>query len=324
MYFANPWGLLALLSLPAIAVIHLYHRRFPRLEIAGLHLWGVESQVRTAGRRLDRLPITATLLLELLAALLLSLVLSQPKLHDSSSAKHLVVVLDNSASMSTRIGENRTLRDAAVEELGRRFEQLPRRSVVSLVLSGRRPVLLAGPAADWETAKRALSDWNPSAPRHEFQDAWDLASQLAESSGELLFFTDRLPGVETPTPERMETVSVGRASENIAITAARWTFDSTANKGRIYLRLRHFGRDTVNAQLTGRASQQTLFHQTVLLNPNSEAPFELEVPGGLGEIHVDVSANDALADSTVAYQPVRLVTLLRAAAGGRSATARQC
>ena len=194
MHFANPWGLLALLSLPAIAAIHLYHRRFPRLEIAGLHLWGVESQVRTAGRRLDRLPITATLLLELLAALLLSLVLSLPKLHSSDSVQHLVVVLDNSASMSTRIDDDRTLRDAAVKELERRVEIMPRHSVVTVILTGRRPVLLAGPAADWATAKSALASWRPSAPRHEFHGAWDLASQLADASGRLLFLTDRLPG----------------------------------------------------------------------------------------------------------------------------------
>src|SRR3990172_7221022 len=102
MEFANPWGLLALLSLPAIAVIHLYRRRFPPLQIAGLHLWGIESEVRAAGRRRERLPITATLLLELLAGLLLALLLSRPRLADLDSIEHLVVVLDNSASMQAR------------------------------------------------------------------------------------------------------------------------------------------------------------------------------------------------------------------------------
>ncbi|MGE3315754.1 MAG: BatA and WFA domain-containing protein, partial [Planctomycetaceae bacterium] len=249
MYFGNPWGLLALLSLPAIAVIHLYHRRFPRLEIAGLHLWGLESEVRTAGRRRDRLPITATLLLELLAALLLSLVLAEPRWRDSSSVEHLVVVLDSSASMSAKIGENRTIRDAAIDSLTSRADELPRGSVFSLIVTGRRPTMLAGPAASWDVAKNALTAWRPSAPRHEFQAAWDLAAQLAEDSGQLLFMTDRVPEFDQPVPKRMELLSVGRALENVAITAARWTFDSRVAKGHVFLRVKQFGLRAIDAQL---------------------------------------------------------------------------
>lgn len=313
MYFGNLWGLLALLSLPAIAVIHLYHRRFPRLEIAGLHLWGVEPEVRTAGRRRDRLPITATLLLELLAALLLSLVLSEPRWRDSPSVEHLVVVLDNSASMSASFREGRTIRDEAIASLTSRAEDLPRGSVFSLIATGRRPTMLAGPAANWETAKSALAAWNPSAPHHEFQGAWDLAAQLADNSGQLVFITDRIPGNDQPVPQRMELVSIGRALENIAITAARWTFESSSAKGHVFLRVKQFGLRRVDAQLTGRTSQGVVFQQKISLEPGAETSFEADVPGGLGEMTVNVAAeNDALAvDSSITLiEPkVRTVTV---------------
>ena len=153
MYFANPWGLLGLISLPVIVAIHLYHRRFPPLMVAGLHLWGAEVQVRTAGRRRDRLPITASLLLELLAALLLTFVLSRPRVGDLTSVTHLVVVLDNSASMMGKpFGERQSFRDAAIEELKQRVDALQRGSVVTIIMTGRRPVMLAGPAIAWESA----------------------------------------------------------------------------------------------------------------------------------------------------------------------------
>ena len=77
MSFANPWGLMALAALPAIAAIHLFHRRYPRFEVSGLHLWGVAQMTHTPGRRRERLPITATLILELLAALVLALALAR-------------------------------------------------------------------------------------------------------------------------------------------------------------------------------------------------------------------------------------------------------
>src|ERR1700722_9176542 len=124
MTFANPWGLLGLLALPAIVILHLYYRRFPPLLIGGLHLWGVQTQVRQAGRRRGRLPITASLLLQLVAAAVLSLVIAQPHLAESRRVEHLVVVLDNSASMQARPPEKISFRDAAVEEITKRFQSL--------------------------------------------------------------------------------------------------------------------------------------------------------------------------------------------------------
>src|SRR5580698_5989367 len=125
MSFANPWGLLGLLAVPAILILHSYYRRFPPLLIGGLHLWGVQAQVRQAGRRRERLPITASLLLELLAAAALSLVLAQPHVAESRRVEHLVIVLDNSASMQARPPGGKSFREAGVEEIESRFKGLP-------------------------------------------------------------------------------------------------------------------------------------------------------------------------------------------------------
>ncbi|MBO13612.1 MAG: hypothetical protein CMJ68_23030, partial [Planctomycetaceae bacterium] len=142
MSFANPWGLLALVALPAIAAIHLFHRHYPRLDVSGLHLWGVAQKTHSPGRRRERLPITASLILELLAALILALALSRPQVDSVNRSVHLVVVLDGSASMSARRltsgGDMKTFGELAVAELQDRVDGLPSGSVVTLVESGRR------------------------------------------------------------------------------------------------------------------------------------------------------------------------------------------
>src|SRR5580693_3454681 len=173
MTFANPWGLLGLLALPAIVILHLYYRRFPPLLIGGLHLWGVQTQVREAGRRRERLPITASLLLELLAAAVLSLVLAQPRLAESRRVEHFVVVLDNSASMQARPPGMKSFRDAAIEEIAGRLQKLPAGSVATVIATGRRPELLAGPAVPVAKAQTALATWKPAAVAHDFEPAWD-------------------------------------------------------------------------------------------------------------------------------------------------------
>ncbi len=297
MYFANPWGLLGLLALPTIAAIHLYHRRFPPMLIAGAHLWGIETQVRTAGRRRDRLPITATLLLELLAALLLSLILSQPRFGDIGKATHLIVVLDNSASMmGTPTGGatdevRRSFRDAAVAELEQRVTTLERGSVVTLILTGRRPVMLAGPGVPWDRAKTALEQWKPSATRHEFQPAWDLAAQLAEQHGRLLFLTDRVPSKNASLPKQMEVVSVGRILDNVAISSARWTFDSDKHEGHVFIRIDNVGSKPADVAVRGRTQTKTVFRRTVAIPPGEAVPFETTVAGGLGQLAIDIQSD---------------------------------
>ena len=288
MYFANPWGLLGLAALPLIVVIHLYHRRYPPLFVAGLHLWGVETHTTTAGRTRERLPITPSLICELLAALILSLVLADPRWGDVGKVVHLVVVLDNSASMSSRPPglDEKSFRDAAVIELDRRVQRLPRGSVVTLLRTGRRPEMLAGPAVPWDEAKQKLDEWHPALPKHDFQPTWDLAAQLAAETGQLLFLTDVVPDEKVAVPQLMEIVSVGRALENVSISAARWDFDSRTAKGRVFIRLTNHGQRAANVRVAGAVGEQSVFQQTISLAAGVAAPLEVEVPGGLGRLIV--------------------------------------
>lgn len=293
MYLANPWGLLALLALPAIVVIHLYHRRFPPLIVAGAHLWTSQTRQNLEGRRREKLPVTASLILEFLAALLLSLILSEPHFGGLNEALHLIAVLDNSASMSARPPGTSSVsfRDNAVAELEQRAARLPRGSVVTLILSGNRPEMLAGPAVPWADAKARLADWQPRAPRHSFETAWDLGLQLAEKGGQLLFVTDHLTD-EKGTPTKMEWISVGRRLDNVAISAARWTFDSTAGKGQVFVRVQNHSRKPMNFDVLGRASERVVFRRSAALSEQGAAAFEADVPGGLGEIGIELAAAD--------------------------------
>jgi hypothetical protein len=290
--FANPWGLLALLAVPAIVAIHLYRRRFPRLAVAGAFLWGGETEVRDAGRTRDRLPITATLLLEVLAATLLALVLAQPRFGGAARVEHLVAVLDDSASMAAKLPEGRTVRDAAIEEIERRMDSLGRRAVVTVVTTGRRPALLAGPAARWDDAKSKLATWTPEATAHDPAPAWDLAAQLAGDEGRLLYVTDRGPADDAPLPTSMEAVALGRPSTNVALTAARWRFDSQTGRGTVSLRVERFGTGNTPVTLTGTAGTQTVFKQQVAVPPGGSVPFEFAVPGGLARLTIRATSSD--------------------------------
>ena len=309
MSFANPWGLLALAALPAIAAIHLFHRRYPRLEVSGLHLWGVAQMTHTPGRRRERLPLTSSLLLELLAALVLALALARPQVDATDGAVHLVVVLDGSASMSARrltaAGTEKTFRSLAIEALDERVAALPAGSVVTLIESGRRPVLIFGPQGHPSAAIGALEGWLPESVAHDLLPSWSLADQLAAESGELLFVTDNLPDENMLTvPGRMEILSVGEPQPNLAITAARWVIggdDSTGADpaGKVHLRIVNLGPARAEATLTAESpdgeTTREVFSRTLTLAPREVMPFEATIPASIGQLDVRVvSDRDAL------------------------------
>jgi len=309
MSFANPWGLLALAALPAIAAIHLFHRRYPRFEVSGLHLWGVARMTHTPGRRRERLPITASLILELLAALVLALALARPQVDAVNRSVHLVVVLDGSASMSARRltsgGDPKTFRELAIDELDGRVRELPPGSVVTLVESGRRPALLFGPRGHVAEAIGSLGRWSPQSVGHDVQPAWNLADQLAGETGRLLYLTDTLPDAgQFNLPGRMEVVSVGEPQPNLAITAARWMIadgpvaDGGSN-GTVHLRLLNLGAAAATVTLTATSPEgdevRTLLERQIELAPGAVLPFAAAVPAGIGQLDIQLASDrDAL------------------------------
>lgn len=285
MYLANPWGLLGLLGLPVIAFIHLYHRRFPPHYVGGLFLWVTDTEVRMPGRRLDRLPVTSTLILELLAALMLSLVLADPRFFEWDEVRHMVAILDHSASMQGQPDGDLSFRDAAIQELERRFAKLPRRSAVTLIRTGSTPLTLIRRGTIQE-ARTALEKWQPTAPRHRFAPAWEeLGMQLVDESGSILFLTDELPDPKE-VPRNLEVVSLGRKLENVAFNAARWTFDSAAKKGTVFVRIHNYGVVPAECRLVVKSSGQEVSSHPVLIPDNQAVALELPIPGGLGNLEL--------------------------------------
>ncbi|MES2794094.1 MAG: BatA domain-containing protein, partial [Planctomycetota bacterium] len=287
MYFANPWGLLGLFALPVIAFIHLYQRRYPPLLVGGLFLWASETQVRMPGRRRDKLPITKTLILELIAAFILSLVLADPRFGEWDKVAHLVAVLDHSASMQGQPDGQPTFRDSAVQELEQRFAKLPRRSVVTLIRTGTMPVTLIR-RGTLEEAREVLKTWQPTAPQHRIDTAWEeLGEQLIEESGSILFVTDRMPEPQK-IPKNLEVVAVGLKLDNVALDAARWSFDSSTGKGTVFVRVQNYGRSAAECVLVAVSKGSEVLRKPLTIAAEKAQAVELPVPGGLGTLTLSI------------------------------------
>jgi hypothetical protein len=301
--FATPLGLLALAAIPAIVAIHLFRRRFPIRPVAGLFLWQVVRQTPQEGRKVAKLPITASLLLECLAALALALILAGARLSSAAVTPHLVVLLDDSASMAAVNARGESTRDRVVRRVLGEIDRRGNRGRVTLVRSGDRPSVLAGPAALALEARRALETWRPEAPHHSLALGLRLARELAGRTGSLIVMTDIKPS--SPVDDGSLWASMGEPLGNVGITAADRTVSPRDGQGTVSLTLANYGDAPAQRRLVIAAGSTNVLTREIEV-ARGVSSLTLPIPTGIPAVQVALS-DDALArDNVVTLAEPRL------------------
>lgn len=205
LIFSNPLGWWGLLMLPALVLIHCLHvKRQPRI-ISTLFLLREHSSERRAGRSFAFWKHSVTFWLQVLAALLLTWLLLQPRWIGSETRQQIVLVLDSSLSMDAfREAMLRTLRSETAS-----LSQTAARTHWLLTGSEARPqVLYSGDSC--EELLRAAAQWRPSLGTHDWSAAVRAAHAQGGGQSVVIFVTDHPPetapqnthilGVGTPLP----------------------------------------------------------------------------------------------------------------------------
>lgn len=220
MTLGAPLGLLALLAAPALVAAYFLRRRQPPRTVSALFLWKTPDQRAEAGPRLSRFSRETSLALELLAVIFATLFLVDLKCGEAAARQHVVVVLDGSLSMNALQGGTLTADRARtlVAELARTENA----GVLTLIESGVKPTVLAGPQQERDRALSALEKWVPAQPAHDASSAFTLARELSGASEHRIFFITDGPLPEaTPLPPNFEARSVGKSLDNVGFLSAQ-------------------------------------------------------------------------------------------------------
>jgi hypothetical protein len=304
MIFTTPLGLLALVAIPAIVTIHLFRRRFPVRPVAGLFLWQIVRQTPEGGGRIARLPITTSLLLECLGAFALALILAGARCSPDGVSQHLVVLLDDTASMAAVNSGGESARDRAVRRVFDELDRRPSGARVTLVQSGERPSILSGPAVLPIEVRSALAAWKPEAPNHSMALGLRLARELAGQTGTLMVVSDAAPGARGAASfEGGLWVSVGEPVTNVGITAVERTRASDGSGGTVSMTLVSNAATPVRRRLSVSAGDQEVVARELDI-PTGASSLTLPIPAGLPTLRGRL-ADDALArdDEVVLAEP---------------------
>lgn len=293
MIFTTPLGLLALLAIPAIVAIHLFRRRFPVRPVAGLFLWQIARKTPEGGGKIAKLPITTSLLLECLAALALALILAGARFSPVGVSQHLVVLLDDSASMAAVNAGGESARDRAVRRVLDEVSRLRAGGRITLIQSGERPSILSGPAALAIEARAALATWTPAAPHHSMALGLRLARELAGRTGTLMVVSNVTPDARGEAHfEGGLWVALGQPVTNVGITAAQRTSAPDENRGAVSLTLQSNAAAPVHRRLSVAAADTNVLVRELEVPPGVSS-LTLPIPAGLPTVRVGLS-DDAL------------------------------
>ena len=295
MMFATPLGLLALLAIPAIVAIHLFRRRFPVRPVAGLFLWQIMRQTPEGGGKIARLPITTSLILECLAALTLALILAGARVSSAGVSPHLVVLLDDSASMAAVNARGESARDRAVRRVLDEIARLGNSARITLVVSGDRPSVLSGPAALAVAARPALDTWKPEALHHSLALGLRLARELAGRTGRLMVVSDVAP--TSRGEDGVLWVSVGEPLANVGITAADRS-TSPGGRGAVSLTLGNYSDSPARRRVRVSAGGTDVLSRELDV-PTGISSLTLPLPPGLPTVRVVLSDDALMRDNDV-------------------------
>ena len=291
MMFTAPLGLLALLAIPAIVAIHLFRRRFPVRPVAGLFLWQIGRQTPEGGGKIARLPITASLILECIAALALALILAGARVSSAGVSAHLVVLLDDSASMAAVNGRGRERARPRGATRAVELDRLGNTARVTFVQSGERPSVWLGPAARAVEAGPALEKWKPEAPHHSLALGLRLARELAGRTGRLMVMSDVPPG--SREEDGVLWVSLGEPLANVGITAAERTLTPGEGQGAVSLTLGNYSDSSARRRISVSAGDKDVLTRELDVPP-AVSSLTLPLPAGLPSVRVGLS-DDAMA-----------------------------
>ena len=212
--FANPAGWWALLGLPALVLIHFFQRRSKQVVISTMFLFDRLEVESRAGRRIERWRNSRVFWWQVLAVLLLTWLLCEPRFVVAGTRQRIAIVLDSVISMEafrTDVQKGLDRDTATLARSAARTEWLLLESDLA------RPPLYQGD--DRSALLAALDSWEPNLGSRDPGPALRTARAAVGNDGRLFFVTYRLPP-DGPLPVEAHPLAYGRPLDNVGIVGA--------------------------------------------------------------------------------------------------------
>lgn len=280
----NPWGLLGLLSIPAIILIHFFQRESRTVKASTLFLIREVDEDTRSGRRFHRLQQSLPMWLQILAALLITWLLCQPLWLKENSRLRVVFVLDSSLSMSAFIDES----VGAVRKQAGLLEKSAT-SIEWTLLETNRAASSLYRGTDIGELLTVLKGWQPALGYHDVTDALRNARAVAGAGGLVIFVTDHK---EDSLPSKTDVLAVGSPIDNLGFAGVR--VGNSGGQAVWHALVRNYGNETIESRWWFESEGQKSESRPLRLKPDQVLAMQGAFPEGEDSVEL-VLEDDAFA-----------------------------
>jgi hypothetical protein len=308
MSLLAPLALLGLLTVPIILLLHLLRSRRKPLAISSLRLWQ-DLQQKKHGVLPRSIPLSLMLLLQLLAAVGLTLALARPAssfLLDQP--EQVIFLLDTTTSMAANSGALNVAGEPAQRfDVARQrlqdyiLHEMDDNDSVAVITLARRPeLLLRATTEQQDMALLALDNWKAGGNGLNLAAALTLANGLIDpkQANKIVALTDGAFAVDPQTtPPALATIDwqiiTGPSSDNQALfnVSSRRMPDG---RYRIFARVVNFSDAPVERTLRLLSNGAALDEQQLQIDAQADADILWTVPAPTQAIMVELVEPDAL------------------------------
>lgn len=324
MSFLWPAGLGFLALLPAILILYFLRLKRDVRVVSSTYLWKKTVDAYRVNRPFQRFQNHLLLWLQLLAVLLLALAASRPfvERRQRTSGIH-IVLLDHSASMTTREADGRTRLDQARGFLREMIGGLPGGDRMMLIGFSDRPLVAAPLTSDRAALGRGVDLVGPTERPTRIEEAWHTALSVARQFdlSDIYLLSDggfrSLPQL-TEAHANVHYIPFGKSRDNLGIVHVE-TRESEEGDRRVEIFARVSNRRDEKAQATVelRLGDRLVDAKSVEVDAGAEGGVVFERPAteqGMAEIRI--GGRDAFASDDRAWIPVGGAELVRVALVG--------
>lgn len=288
------------IALPLIAAMYILKRTYLEQEIASHMLWRRALNEQEASRPWQKLRSRLLLLLQLAAALLLTLALMQPIITKPVTASgHAVIVIDRSASMTARSSDggssSKTKLELAVSEAKQWLSRQPGNRPVTLIATGQQPEVVLSRTVDRAALNEKLQQITPVYGKSDNTAALSLADSLLlnEPDGELVIFTDGLwpDSAEANAMQLHSTASLTLVGNS----------EQSNNQAILY-----FG---IKAEASGNGSNTNTAVVTIKNDSSAERKVQLDVLAQTEQGELSIAAKSSVDIAAGEWESVQLTGL---------------
>lgn len=226
MSFLYPLGLLGLIGIPILILVYIIKSKYAEQTVASTYLWTLSERFLKRKKRVSRLTGIISLILQLLAVTVISLLIAHPIITIPNSANEYCFILDGSGSMrmstatvaDTQTGTAPPTRfEAGKQAISDMIDNAVDGSRFTLVYMGDDTSVIFSQLEDKEQAHLLLNELEPAYATISPDKAVDLAQEYFDENRGLLTYL--VTDTSYETAENIEIVRVAADPvENYAVS----------------------------------------------------------------------------------------------------------